>query len=79
MATMTGMTDQDLRAAVLLRRAAKSGSRCARSWQLRKAADTRHSSRYSQTAACGEAKRSPSTGPTLIMTPSCHGYVAPFA
>ena len=28
------------------------------------------------TAACGEAKRSHSTGPTLILTPSCYGYVA---
>jgi len=41
-------------------------------------AATRHSSRCSSTAACGEAKRSPSTGLTLILTPSCYGYVAPW-
>jgi hypothetical protein len=39
---------------------------------------TRHSSRSSSTAACGEAKRSPSTSPTLILTPSCCGCVAPW-
>ena len=35
-----------------------------------------HSSLCWSTAACGEAKRSHSTGPTLILTPSCYGYVA---
>jgi excisionase family DNA binding protein len=50
----------------------------ARFWPLRKEADTHHSSRCSSTAACGEAKRSPSTGLTLILTPSCYGYVAPW-
>jgi integrase len=32
----------------------------------------------SSTAACEEAKRWPSTGPTSISTPSCCGYVAPW-
>jgi len=44
-----------------------------------KEADTHHSPRCSSTAACGEVKRSPSTGPTLILTPSCSGYVGTLA
>ena len=38
----------------------------------------RRSSRCWSTAACEEARRWPSTGPTLILPPRCCGYVAPW-